>query len=174
MRDFFAGRDIVGCTFTEIAGNDYSNEILEQGAEELAKAEFDSRQIVRDQRIQRMSRAVLFGALALLFAVITVVLGYFWLFEKGEVSISDIVEDFSRGISGALIAALVTPFVSLLVAVISGSKAYDQKDPTTAEALNLSRMDQISTRWMELKSLGLPAKLIKELRRKAKSKKRPE
>ena len=155
MRDISAGRDIVDCNITEIVGSQPSNEILQQSAEELAEAEHNSRRIVSHLRKSRSLRATIFMLVALAAFGVTGVLGYYWLFQQGELELSDMIQDGSNIAVGAL-----------LLGVAMSGLAYGQRIPSEAENLNKSRLRTIGMRWEELKGLGLPKKEMKELRRR--------
>lgn len=162
MRDISAGRDIVDCNITEIVGSRPSNEILQQSAEELAEAEHNSRRIVSHLRKSRSLRATIFMLVALAAFGVTGVLGYYWLFQQGELELSDMIQDGSNIAVGALVSSIV----ALLLGVAMSGLAYGQRIPSEAENLNKSRLRTIGMRWEELKGLGLPKKEMKELRRR--------
>ena len=162
MRDISAGRDIVGCTFTEYVGDNISQEILQQGAEELAVAERNSRRVVAYQRKERSKRAAILGTCALFAFGVAALLGYFWLLRGGAIGIPELIHDASNIAMGALVSTLVAIVAGLLTA----SLAVGQKDPNNTEKINLERLKMVHIRWEELKGLGFPKAEIKKLRKK--------
>ncbi|MFK4788493.1 hypothetical protein [Microbacterium sp. ZW T5_56] len=162
MRDISAGGDIVNSTITEIVGNNPSVEILQQPAQELAEAERGSRRIVRFERRRRARRAAIFGGVALAAFGAAGVLGYFWLFQGGELSFNDLVHDGSN----IAIAALISTLVAAIAGVVTTALSIRQKTPRAAETLNVERLATITLRWDELRALGLSKAEIKALRKR--------
>ncbi len=146
----------------EIVGNNPSVEILQQPAEELAAAEKLSRKVVRGGRKKRATLAAIFSVIALVAFAAACLLGYFWLLQDGKIGISDIIRDSSNITVGALVSTLVSAAVSF----VTGAFAYQQKDPSNAEAINSQRLRTIATRWDELKFLGFPKSEMRQLRKR--------
>lgn len=163
MRDISAGGDIVNTTITEVVGNNPSVEILQQPAEELAKAEKLSRRIVSSGRKKRSIRGAIYAGVAIVALAAAGILGYFWLFQGGTIAPADIIRDGSNVALGAIISTIV----SALIGTIFGVAAFWQKDPTSAEQINTERLKTIGTRWEELRLLGLPKAEIKRLRKRS-------
>lgn len=163
MRDISAGRDIINSTITEVVGARPTMEILQQPAEDLAAAEKLSRTIVRSGRRRRAVRAALASVVALASIAVAGLLGYFWLLRRGEIAVPDLVRDSSN----IAISALVSVVVSALVGVTAAGYAYEQRNPTEAEAINLARLKTIATRWNELKFMGFPKSEMRTLRKRS-------
>lgn len=163
MRDISAGRDIIDSNFIEILGNNPSIEIMQQPAKELAEAEKYSRTVVRGARKSRAIKSLISIVIAIAALVVAVTIGYTWLLQGGEIGVADLVRDGSNVALGALLSVVF----SLLIGCLGGAYAYSQKDPTQAERINFQRLQNISTRWDELKYLGFPKSEIRKLRRRS-------
>lgn len=156
------GRDIVNSPIN-ITSVQNSKQVLELKVEELAQEEKTNKQIIKHHRSKRYKKGALLALISLLLLLSMIAVAYYWLFQQGHISLSDVINTITSTALPPLLTAIITLFGTL----ITGRASVNQfKEKTSAECTAEKRLQAVQTRWEEIEGLGiLTSKEIAKIRR---------